>query len=404
MRYSAQSRSSGRAHFSCTGLPFAARFLAALLLVLLAAPLLAQETPYFPGKWTQEWETREPAEVGLNAAKLQAAVDFAIASENTNSRDLAENIRSSFGREPQFSIIGPTKERGGANGMIIRHGYIVAEWGDTRRVDMTFSVTKSFLSTAFALALADGDIRDVQDPVRDYLRDGTFEGDHNSPITWHHLLQQTSDWSGELWGKADWGDRPRGRDPEAWPNRQLHEPGTFFKYNDVRVNLLADCLLKVTQRPLPVMLKERVMDKIGASPTWRWHGYENSWVNVNGQQVQSVSGGGHWGGGMFICTRDQARFGYLFLRNGRWGEEQLFPEDWITALRQPCDVRPDYGYMWWLNTDGAQASAAPESAFCASGFGGNYIFVDQEHDLVIVLRWTPALEGIVNRVMEAIAE
>ena len=65
---------------------------------------------------------------------------------------------------------------------------------------------------------------------------------------------------------------------------------------------------------------------------------------------------------------------------------------------------PDYGYMWWLNTNGAQAAAAPEAAFCASGFGGNYIFVDQEHDLVIVLRWTPALEGVVNRVIEAIEE
>ncbi len=374
---------------------------------LFAQTATQPQTPatdvYFPGTWG-DWETRGPTELGFNEEKLQAAVEFAIESENRGSRDLAEEIRRSFGREPDFSIIGPTKERGAANGLIIRNGYIVAEWGDTRRVDMTFSVTKSFLSTAFALALADGEIHDVHDPVKDYIRDGTFDGEHNSRITWEHLLQQTSDWSGELWGKADWADRPVGRDPEAWPNREKYEPGTHFKYNDVRVNLLADSLLKVTQRPLPVVLKERVMDKIGASPTWRWEGYENSIVTLNGQRIQSVSGGGHWGGGMFICTRDQARFGYLFLRNGRWGDEQLFPAEWVTALRQACAVKPDYGYMWWLNTDGALASKAPESAFCANGFGGNYIFVDQEHDLVIVLRWTPALGEVVNRVIDALEE
>ncbi|MDA7978697.1 MAG: beta-lactamase family protein [Pirellulales bacterium] len=362
-----------------------------------------QDNTYFPGQWG-EWETRSPEDAGFDAEKLQAAVEFAIASENRASRDLAESIRRSFGREPHNEIIGPTKERGAANGMIIRHGYLVAEWGDTSRVDMTFSVTKSFLSTVYAIAESDGDIRDANDLVKDYVRDGSFASEHNSQITWEHLLQQTSDWSGELWGKPDWADRPRGRNPEAWPNRQLRTPGTSYKYNDVRVNLLAHSLLKVLQRPLPAVLKERVMDKIGASPTWRWHGYENSFVTINGQMMKSVSGGGHWGGGMFICTRDQARFGYLFLRNGRWRDEQVLPAEWITALRQPCEVRPDYGYMWWLNTNGAQASKAPESAFCASGFGGNYIFVDHEHDLLIVLRWTPALEGVVNRVIDAIEE
>ena len=60
------------------------------------------------------------------------------------------------------------------------------------------------------------------------------------------------------------------------------------------------------------------MEPIGASSTWRWYGYENSWVEIDGQKVQSVSGGGHWGGGMFINAYDMARFGYLFLRNGKW--------------------------------------------------------------------------------------
>ena len=71
------------------------------------------------------------------------------------------------------------------------------------------------------------------------------------------------------------------------------------------------------------------MDPIGASSTWRWEGYENSWVSIDGQSMQSVSGGGHFGGGMFINAWDMARFGYLFLHNGKWAGRELVSEKWI---------------------------------------------------------------------------
>ena len=142
-------------------------------------------------------------------------------------------------------------------------------------------------------------------------------------ITWDHLLRQTSDWQGTLWGKPDWADRPEGQTPADWPNRPLSEPGTRYKYNDVRVNVLALRALHVLRRPLPEVLREEVMEPIGASSTWRWHGYENSWIDLDGRRVQSMTGGGHWGGGMFISARDMARFGYLFLRNGKWKDRQI---------------------------------------------------------------------------------
>src|SRR5690606_31823475 len=147
-------------------------------------------------------------------------------------------------------------------GLIVRNGYIVAEWGEPERVDMTFSVTKSFLSTVVGLAWVDGRIRDPGDPVRPSLPpillpagDGEpgeesgsgfgarrpvllFESPHNRPITWEHLLRQTSDWEGTLWGKPDWSDRPD-RDPEQWLRRDRPAPGTRYEYNDTRVNLLA---------------------------------------------------------------------------------------------------------------------------------------------------------------------
>ena len=97
----------------------------------------------------------------------------------------------------------------------------------------------------------------------------------------------------------------------------------------MRTNALALAALNVWRRPLPQVLKENVLDPIGASNTWRWFGYENSWIVLDGLAVQSVTGGGHWGGGMFINAYDIARFGYLTLNRGRWKERQLVSESWI---------------------------------------------------------------------------
>lgn len=364
-----------------------------------SSTLLAQKQ-YYPGTHG-EWETRTPEEVGMNSTLLQEAIDWAIENQNKGPKDLAEAIENSFMREPFFSIIGPTKERGEANGLVIRNGYIVAEFGDTKRVDMTFSVTKSFLSTTFALAWDAGLISGVHEPVLDYVKDGTFDSGKNASITWHHLLNQTSDWEGTLWGKPDWSDRPVG-EPREWKNRKKYAPGENMKYNDVRVNLLAYAVLQVWRKPLPQVLREMVMDPIGASPTWRWHGYENSWVTIDGQKMQSVSGGGHWGGGMFISSRDQARLGYLFLRKGKWNDEQLISEEWIKMLAVPTPANERYGYMWWLNTGQRSFRTAPENIFYASGFGGNTIYIDPDNDLVVILRWVPRANGAIERILASI--
>ena len=209
----------------------------------------------------------------------------------------------------------------------------------------------------------------------------------------------------KTFGMYDWADRP----PEEggiddWRSRQLKEPGTTFKYNDVRVNVLSYALLQVWREPLPEVLKEEIMDPIGATSTWRWFGYENSWVNVDGMKIQSVSGGGHSGGGIFINTEDHARFGLLFLNHGNWSGEQLISKDWVLRLQEPSTANESYGYMWWLNKGPGKWEGVPETVFYAAGFGGNYIVVDQEHDLVIVTRWLePAKIGeFVRMVMGAL--
>jgi CubicO group peptidase (beta-lactamase class C family) len=354
-----------------------------LLIGLYTFTIQAQQT-YFPDA---DWQTKKPEELKMNKALLDSAVSFAMKNENKVERDLRIANIKSYSREPGYKIIGPMKERGGPAGLVIKNGYIVAQWGDVNRVDMTFSVTKSYLSTVAGLAVDNGLIRNVHDKVGQYVWDGSFEGTHNSKVTWDHLLTQSSDWSGSLFGLHDWADRPpREGGIDEWKNRKLLEPGTNYEYNDVRVNLLAYSLLQVWRKPLPVVFKEKIMNPIGASTTWRWFGYENSFVTMDGLTVQSVSGGGHHGGGIFINTLDHARFGLLFLRNGKWKNQQLLSEKWINAAIQPSTANKNYGYLWWLNTDQSWKGISTK-VYYATGFGGNYIIIDKEHDLVVVTRW-----------------
>jgi CubicO group peptidase (beta-lactamase class C family) len=378
---------------------------ASLLLAMTAWPAAPARpaAPYFPPRHP-DWEHRAPAQAGLDAARLQEAVALAIAGETKAPRDLALEHRLAYAREPANDAVGPFKDRGDPTGLVVRGGYIVAEWGDPARVDMTFSVTKSFLSTVVGLAVDRGLIRDVTDRVQPYVPLPEFASEHNRKITWEHLLRQTSDWEGTLWGKPDWADRPQG-EPSTWVGRPRNEPGTVYKYNDVRVNALALAALHVWRRPLPQVLRDEVMDPIGASPTWRWYGYDNSWVNLDGVMVQSVSGGGHWGGGLWINAYDQARFGLLTLRRGRWRERQILSDKWITMAMTPTSAQPTYGFMnFFLNTGRKELPSAPEKSFTHVGAGSNLIYVDPENDLVIVARWIEekAFDGVVAKVLAGI--
>ncbi len=356
-------------------------FLSLFLLIFVAGA----QTSYYPDT---SWQVKTAQELKMNKGLLDSAVNFALQHENKVDKDLRIAGMKAYSREPDYKIIGPTRDRGGPAGMIIKNGYIVAQWGDINRVDMTFSATKSFLSTTAGLAIDKGLIKTLTDKVKDYVWDGTYEGEHNSKITWDNLLTQSSDWSGTLFGLHDWADRPpKEGGIDDWKNRKLNEPGTFFKYNDVRVNLLAYSLLQVWREPLPVLLKEKIMDPIGASATWRWYGYENSFVNIDGLMMQSVSGGGHHGGGLFISAADQARFGLLFLRKGKWKNQQLISEKWVNVVHQPSIPNKNYGYMWWINTGKKQWKDVSPELYYAAGFGGNYIVIDNEHDLVVVTRW-----------------
>ncbi|HMD36788.1 MAG TPA: hypothetical protein VKH42_17565, partial [Vicinamibacterales bacterium] len=159
----------------------------------LAAQPVASRTPYFPERL--DWQHKKPEEVGMNAASINEAMQAAIAADTPGPHDMTQFLTNSFGKEPFFSLIGPVKDRGPASGLITHHGYIVAEWGDPNRADITNSVTKTFLTTVVGLAVQRGLIKDVNDYARDYMPPHVdlFDAPHNQKIKWDHLLRQTSD-------------------------------------------------------------------------------------------------------------------------------------------------------------------------------------------------------------------
>ncbi|MBV9250325.1 MAG: serine hydrolase [Acetobacteraceae bacterium] len=365
--------------------------------------------PSFPAPHGSGWPTEEPALHGFSDTGLDEAISFALAHETAWPRDLQAHLKAGyFELTPDNALLGPIHPRGGPNGLLLRDGAVVARWGDTRQVDFTFSVAKSYLSLLAGVAHVDGLIPDLDEPVGHTVHDGGFEGTHNGAITWRHLLQQTSEWEGSLFGKSDVIDRNRslaleGRGQKG-DARPLHTPGTHWEYNDVRVNRLSLALLRRLRRPLPEVFAERIMTPIGASPDWRWHGYGTSFVEIDGRNMQSVPGGTHWGGGVEIHAEDQARIGLLMLNRGLWNGARILPESWIDESLAPCRVNRNYGLLWWLNTKRARYPSAPESSFCAMGAGGNLTWVDPELRIVAVMRWLDrdSTDGFIRLVLNAL--
>ncbi|MFD2247062.1 serine hydrolase domain-containing protein [Pontibacter ruber] len=363
------------------------------------SPQQTEAQVYYPGKG-DNWERKKPEEVGMDPALLQQAVDWAKTMETTQMKKDFSTQAEIFGKP-----LGPLPtDRASTNGIILKDGYIVAEWGDTKSADPTYSVAKSVLSTILGITIDKGMIESITDPVGKYVKDGGYDSEQNRKVTWEHHARQTSEWEGEMWGKKhDFvGKEAFGRG-ERKP-RELQEPGTFYEYNDVRINRLALSLLRLWKKPLPEVFKDEVMDPIDASGTWKYVPYENSYVEIGGKRMPSVSGGTRWGGGLWISARDQARFGYLFLRNGQWKDKQIVSKKWVQqATTQRGPVGPDYGYLWWLNTEGKAWPDAPTTSFAALGAGSNTIWVDPVHDIVIVWRWHDGNPNeIIKRVLAAV--
>jgi len=370
---------------------------------------------HFPPKGA--WARVAPEQAGMSAAALADAAAFAQRHDSQWPYSLflpdGRYIGNAYvdDKPPHDRPIGIVRPRGGPAGLVLRGGRIVLEWGDTTRADTTYSAAKSYIALLAGIAFDDGLIRSLDDRISDLPMDDAFMDPHNRAITWRHLLQQTSEWRGEVWGIPDSVDHHRQASAGETDNRlkgterALQPPGTRWEYNDVRVNRLALCLTQLFRRSLADVLRERVMDPIGASSGWEWRGYDNARLVFDGREVESVSGGGHWGAGLFISAQDHARVGLLMARGGEWDGRPLISRRYLDALRQPSVPNPRYGFMWWLNTDRSLFPSVPEDGLFALGGGQHIVWVAPSLDLVAVLRWVdkPHCDALLGRIAAACA-
>lgn len=361
------------------------------------------------------WERGAPEAAGMSAAALDAAAAYAQQHDSQWPASLywpdGRYVGTAYvnDKPPHDQPIGIVRPRGGPSGMVTRGGRVVAQWGDVTRADTTYSAAKSYIALMAGIALDDGLIRSLDDRVADYTPDEGFESVHNRAITWRHLLQQTSEWQGTLWGKPDSVDHNRQAGSHDADNsrkgtlRELEPPGTRWEYNDVRVNRLAWSLTQLFRRSLAEVLRERIMEPIGASSNWEWRGYDNSRVTLDGREVESVSGGGHWGGGLFISAQDHARVGLLVARGGAWAGRQLVSRRYIDELATPSAANPQYGFMWWLNTGRQLFPSVPEDGIFALGGGQHMVWISRSLDLVAVTRWVdkPHCDALLGRIAAA---
>ena len=345
----------------------------------------------------------------------QAIAAFAQAHETPWPRDpAADPARWGVHHEdppPYNRLRGPVHPRGGVAGVVLQHGREVAAWGDVERADLTFSVAKTYLCLLAGVANGRGLLPDVDEPVVVRVPGIGFDVGHNRLITWRHLLEQTSEWEGTCFGLPDTVDRWRkvSHDPRpaAGPKggaRPLQAPGSYWEYNDVRINQLSLALLHLFGRPLPEVFAESLMQPLGATSQWAWRPYDDAYVELNGSRMPSVPGGTHWGGGVSIGTRDQARVGQLLLNGGVHDGRQLIPAAWAAAMTRPSAIAPFYGWLMWLNPGRQFFPAASEQASFMQGAGGHTVWLEPAHDAVVVTRWMDgaAAEGFMQRARAAL--
>ena len=347
---------------------------------------------------------------------LEQAVQFAKDHESTWDRDCAS---SNWGVHhgdpaPYNKLYGPVHSRGPNSGTILLRGKTLTSWGEPKRADLTFSVAKTYLALLAGVAFDRGLIKDLNEPIGRQLKGIGFDQGNNALVTWEQMLQQTSEWEGTLFGLPDQVDRYRAVTFAKAPDgvkgdaRPLQPAGTYWEYNDVRINQLSLALLHVFQRPLPEVFREAITRPVGATENWNWVGYDDAWVDVAGKRVQSVPGGSHWGGGMSISSEDQALIGQMMLDQGMANGKRVLSAEWIKRMQVPCALAPFYGYLVWLNDQQKVFPSVPASSYFAVGAGSSFTWIEPEMGMVVIIRWlnsahADAVFGKIYQAVQAIA-
>ena len=297
---------------------------------------------------SQKWQQAKPVDVGLDAAQLKKARDYALT--------------------------------GSGSGYITRHGKLVMSWGDpARRYDLK-STTKSIGVTALGLAIADGTIG-MADQVVQHHPKFAVPPESNKTTGWieritiQQLATQTAGF-----------EKPGGY------TKLVFEPGTKWSYSDGGPNWLAECVTLVYKRDVAELMFERVFTPLGIKRkdlTWRRNSYRGA--KIDGVMRRE------FGSGISANVDAMARIGYLYLRGGKWKDKQIIPEKFVAMASSTLksvvglpevdrknhgNASDHYGLLWWNNADGT-LSGVPQDAFWSWGLYDSLIVVIPSLDIVV---------------------
>lgn len=238
-----------------------------------------------------------------------------------------------------------------------------------RSILPSFSVAKSFVSALIGIAIAEHSLRDVRQPITDFLPELRGKGFEN--ITIEHLLQMTSGIQfserydtisdvGKLYYTADIMHR-------IGVLQIKGSPGTTFHYKSIDTQLLGIILTRSTGRPLARYLEEKIWQPLGME-------FDASWSLDRQDGIEKA----------FCClnarARDFAKFGRLYLHHGNWHGHPIVPEAWV---RRSTQIDTHHGSVWWYQYQWRLASKT-DGDFFAVGLHGQYIYVNPKRNMIMV--------------------
>lgn len=329
----------------------------------------------------------------MTGARSNPVIQRALAAATDWPTDLGAVIEGGkFDPAPWNILLGPVRPRGAPAGAVVAGGRRLLDWGPTDCADMAFSVTKSYIGFLAALALDRGLIEDLNTPVSASVKDPVFASDRNASVTWRQLLDQTSEWEGSIFGIPDSVDRDRQLAPTDDPARfdratPLQAPGSYWDYNDARVNVLCLALTRLFGCALPEVLA-KAHPAFADRKSWAWDGFgAASSIDLGGRPVEVVVGGGHWGGGLVATLDHHLALGVTVRDGGKWNGQRVISSEALAALLTPCRLQPVYGGLWWFNDERRLFPSAPADSLFAMGVGATVLWLSPGLDMVACLRW-----------------
>jgi CubicO group peptidase (beta-lactamase class C family) len=286
--------------------------------------------------------------------------------------------------------------------LVARHGYVVFEryYGDYT-AESSFSVnsvTKSVLSALVGIALRDGLVESVDQPIAAFFPDANAHG-----ISIRHLLTLSTGWPYRERGERVWSVPHLLRQPLIRP------PGEAFEYDEAAPHLLSAILTRLTGASAAAYARGGLFDSLGI---WR---DTSAWSEVPGTvhrigawpadglpwkcDGEGISAGGF---GLHLTAREMAKLGLLYASGGMWEDRQILPAKYVAESTQPwvrggSPVWMPYGYLWWIPT------WHRGQGMLAAGFGGQAIYVNSALDVVMAITCAsrrgpePHNGGILNR-------